>query len=646
VRYLFMVAALGLIALSVWWIMGGDEETIDSQAPTFVVERGDLVLSVLEGGNLKALQSQEIKCQVEGQNTIIYLVPEGSRITEKDIEEGKILVKLDSSQINERLKSQEITYESANSDLIQAKEAYEIQLKQNESDIKADELAVKFALLDLQRYLGNEIADRLVTLNEEERYEALNDPLMIGDEGEESGLIQGASRQTKRQLENEISLALEEVTRAKNELEWTEKLHEKGYVSKNELEEDSIKHKRSKVQLEQARTALVLFRKYEFYKEAEKLLSDYEEAKQQLLRTEARARAQEAQKHSSKMASEAKYKLQKERLEEYTDQFANCEIKATTPGLVVWSNNEGDMRRESRVIEEGGSVRERQSIITIPDISTMAVEVKVHETAVDRVAVGQKAKVTVDALPHVQFTGKVLKIAVLPDQQSRWLNPDLKVYSTDVSLDGTHEFLKPGMSAQVEIIMKEVRDVLFVPIQAVVSRGGQNYCLLVKNGDFEPVRVKTGDYNDSFIVITEGLADGDVILVKPIGGEWQDLKIESRRPTPAQPKSAPAGKPTSPGEGRGRPTPEQIKAMMERGGMGEEGQRGEGRKRPTPEQIKAMMEKYQSGEGMERPGRQGERTDRQGERPDRQGDRPDRQGDRRKRRGEGGTERGSGEKSP
>ncbi len=624
-RYLFMVAALALIVFTAWWAMGGDEESIDSLAPTFVVERGDLILSVLEGGNLRALNSQEIKCEVEGQNTIIYLVPEGSRITEKDIADGKILVKLDSSQISERLKTQEITYESANSDLIQAKEAYLIQLKQNESDIKADQLAVKFALLDLQRYLGNEIADRLVTLGEEERYEALNDPQMIGDEGEDSGLIKGASRQTKRDLENEISLALEEVTRAKNELEWTEKLHEKGYVSKNELEEDSIKHKRSKVQLEQARTALVLFKKYEFYKEAEKLLSDYEEAKQQLLRTEARARAQEAQKYSSKMASEAKFKLQKERLDEYTDQFANCEIKATTPGLVVWSNADGDMRRESRVIEEGGSVRERQSIITIPDISTMAVEVKVHETSVDRIAVGQRAKITVEAHSQVQFMGEVLKIAVLPDQQSRWLNPDLKVYSTDVSIEGTHDFLKPGMSAQVEIIMKEIRDVLFVPIQAVVSRGGQNYCLLVNNGGFEPVPVKTGDYNDIFIVITEGLDDGDVILVKPIGGEWKDLKIESRRRDPAQSKPDPAER-GQPGDGRGRPTPEQIKAMMERGGMSGDGQHGEGQQRPTPEQIKAMREKYQSGEGMERSNRQGDEG-------------------RRSRR-EGGEQGRSGEKSP
>ncbi len=525
-RYLFLVAALLLIAFATWWILGGDEEAIDSQAPTFTVKRGNLVLSVLEGGNLKALKSQEIKCEVEGQNTIIYLIPEGTRIAQKDIDEGTILVKLDSSQISERLKTQKITYESANSDLIQATEAYEIQLKQNESDIKADELAVKFALLDLQRYLGNEIAERLVSLNEEERYEALNDPKMIGDEGEDSGLIKGASRQTKRELENAISLALEEVTRAKNELEWTQKLYSKGYVSKNELEEDTIKHNRSKVQLEQTRTALVLFKKYEFYKDAEKLLSDYAEAKQQLLRTEARARAQKAQKWSSKQASQAKYDLQKERLDDYTEQFAKCEIKATTPGLVVWAN-EGDWRRESRMIEEGGSVFQRQSIISIPDINTMAVEVKVHETSVDRVAIGQRARITIDALPDVEFTGEVLKIAVLPDTQSRWLNPDLKVYSTDVSIEGTHEFLKPGMSAQVEIIMKEILDEVFVPIQAVVSRGGINYCLLVDNGGADPVQVKTGEYNDTFIVIEEGLGDGDVILVKPTGTEWEELKIAS-----------------------------------------------------------------------------------------------------------------------
>jgi len=517
-----VLAIVVALVLGLCWLAGDDETSSGGESLTFTVARGDLAISVIEGGNLKALHSKEVKSEVEGSTTIIYLVPEGTKITEEDIANKKLLVELDSSEIRERTKSQEITYQSANSDYIQAKEAYQIQLKQNESDIKAGELAVKFALMDLQRYLGKDLAAQLT-----QNPEALFEPSLIGDGEEGSGSIEGASRQTKRTLENSISLAREELTRAQNDLEWTDKLYEKGFVSKNDLDADTLALNRRKVELEQSKTALDLFLQYEFYKEAEKLQSDYEEAIQQLERTKARARAQEAQKKSSLEASRAKYELQSDRLAEYKEQVKNCTIYATTPGLVVWSNESNGRGRERNMIEEGASVRQRQSIIKIPDISTMAVEVKVHETAVDRVKTQQKARIKVDALPDLTFDGQVLKIGVLPDTQSRWLNPDLKVYSTDVSVKGSHDFLKPGMSAQVEIIVKELRNVLRVPIQAVLSRQGANYCLVLRDEQHPvPQRVITGDYNDSFVEIREGLSEGDLVLVHPAQHDWEPLDLD------------------------------------------------------------------------------------------------------------------------
>jgi|GEM_PF-440483 len=555
-----MLGILVIVAVLVFglrWLLGDEDTSAASDTPTFAVASGDLVISVIEGGNLKALKSKEIKSEVEGSATILYIVPEGTRITEKDIADKKLLVELDSSQIRERTKTQEITYQSANSDYIQAKEAYQIQLKQNESDIKAGELSVKFALMDLQRYLGKGLASQLT-----QNHEALFKPGVIGNGEQDSGSIEGASRQTKRTLENSISLSREELTRAQNDLEWTDKLYEKGFVSKNDLDADTLALNRRKVELEQSKTALDLFLQYEFYKEAEKLLSDYEEAIQQLERTKARARAQEAQKKSSLEATRAKYELQQDRLAEYKEQVEKCTIYATTPGLVVWSNRSDGWGREQNRIEEGASVRQRQSIVMIPDISTMAVEVKVHETAVDRVKRDLKARIKVDALSDLVFDGQVLKIGVLPDTQSRWLNPDLKVYSTDVSVLGDHDFLKPGMSAQVEIIIKELNDVLYVPIQAVLSRQGENFCMVQPAGQHAmPQRVITGEYNDTFVEIREGLSEGDLVLVRPTPSDWEPLELNGngnghQREGESGPQGERPG--TSPGQ---RPGPGRERAM-------------------------------------------------------------------------------------
>ncbi|MHC4257926.1 MAG: efflux RND transporter periplasmic adaptor subunit [Planctomycetota bacterium] len=73
--------------------------------------------------------------------------------------------------------------------------------------------------------------------------------------------------------------------------------------------------------------------------------------------------------------------------------------------------------------------------MTITNANEMDVDVKVHETNVDKVKVGQPANIVIDAQPDKVFTGEVLKIAPLPDPQSFFGNPDLKVYTTDVGLE-------------------------------------------------------------------------------------------------------------------------------------------------------------------------------------------------------------------
>ncbi|GAH45378.1 unnamed protein product, partial [marine sediment metagenome] len=118
------------------------------------------------------------------------------------------------------------------------------------------------------------------------------------------------------------------------------------------------------------------------------------------------------------------------------------------------------------------------------------------------------------AFPDKTFTGKVLKKAPLADSEN-WLNPDLKVYATDVSIDGTHEFLKTGMTAKVEIIIEELKDVISVPMQAVVNIEGKKVCFVSSGSGPERRQVETGAFNDSFVEIKSGLTEGDKVLLNP-----------------------------------------------------------------------------------------------------------------------------------
>ncbi len=127
-------------------------------------------------------------------------------------------------------------------------------------------------------------------------------------------------------------------------------------------------------------------------------------------------------------------------------------------------------------IREGATVRERQAIITIPDMTSMSVNVKIHESYIKKVKKGQKARITVDAFPDKVLDGEVTKVGVLPDSQNRWMNPDIKVYLTTITIDGTHDWLKPGMSAKVEILVNQLEDVVYVPVQAVSPDDGKQVC--------------------------------------------------------------------------------------------------------------------------------------------------------------------------
>jgi HlyD family secretion protein len=184
-------------------------------------------------------------------------------------------------------------------------------------------------------------------------------------------------------------------------------------------------------------------------------------------------------------------------------------------GQVVYSSSMMDQwERRNRPIEIGATIYERQKIISIPDTSEMKVEIKIHETWVDKIQPGQQARITISAFPDKAFTGKVLKKAPLADPEE-WLNPDLKVYSTDVSIDGTHEFLKTGMTAKVEVIIEELKNVISVPVQAVVNRNGKKICYVISSKEPKQHEVETGLFNDNFVEIKSGLAEGERVLLNP-----------------------------------------------------------------------------------------------------------------------------------
>jgi HlyD family secretion protein len=506
---LWIVLVLLGVGVGAWLLLarrGGPEAV----AATWTVRREDLRISVTEGGSVQALKANVITSAVEGETKILSIVAEGTYLTAEDVAAGKVIVELDASALQEKRVTQEITVSEAASNVEQAVAALDIQRKKNESDVRKAELDVQFAQIDLDKFVGREVAAKAIAARDAgggRDVAALSKESSLG----------GEALQELRKRQSDIDLVKEELARAKDKLAWTDKLLEKGYVSQDEQVADRLALKRQEVGLEQADTALDLYRQYEFPKQVESLLSNLVEAREALARVTAQAASSLAQAQSIKRGREEKLRLEKDRLARLDQQIASCVIRATNPGLVVYASSEdrGNWMGDSNPIQEGTSVRQRQAIISIPDPKTMGVKVNVHESALKKVKLGQTARVVVDAYPDRVLAARVVRLSTLPSASNRWQNPDLKVYSTDIAFDEAPPELRPGLSAKVEILIDVVEGALAVPLQAVAGSPGKPAVWRRTAAGDAPRAVTLGESNDRFVEVKEGLSEGDVVLLAP-----------------------------------------------------------------------------------------------------------------------------------
>ena len=182
---------------------------------------------------------------------------------------------------------------------------------------------------------------------------------------------------------------------------------------------------------------------------------------------------------------------------------------------MVYYNEEGRWRRgSSDPIAEGVTVRYRQKIISLPDVSKMLAQVSIHESARSLLRVGQPATIQVEALEGKIFKGTVTKVPEVPDSSSSWLTPDRKVYKVEIAIEGDCSQIRPGMSSRVTIFCERVPDTLYIPIQAVETAGRDTFYVYVKTPKGPRVRlVKPGKHNEKFVQILSGLKEGELVYL-------------------------------------------------------------------------------------------------------------------------------------
>ncbi|MEX2382637.1 MAG: hypothetical protein WD490_09670 [Opitutales bacterium] len=511
------VGVLGLGGLAVGWLRS--EGSTAYAGPTGTAQRGDLTISVTESGSLRNRDQVIVTNRVEGRTAILWIIDEG-----REVEEGDLLVELDSSEREDELVESRIELQNAEADFIRAREQLAVTKNQNESDIAEAELTLRLAKLDLARYLGQQdmMDDFGLTLTLPA--EAQTVPAALETEAppegagpaESQGAAEGDYAQQRERLLSEIELAREELARAEQQWEDSKQLAERGFVTELEVEGDRLAMERGKVDVKLAEGQLHLLENYTHRRDMEQFQSDVIQAERALERVKLTANSNLVQAQADYDSAEQEVDEERREYEDDKLQLEYCKIYAPAAGMVVYETSANqDRRGNNEPLQAGIEVRERQELIYLPSSEGMIADVTVHESSLDRIAIGMPAIVRVDARRGSVFEGAVRRIAPMPDAQSIWLNPDLTVYETQIEVNAGSRELRTGMSCQVEIIVDELVDIVYVPLESVTRYGDRHYVYVTTPQGPQARRVEIGMDNNRVVHIKEGIEAGEIVLLAP-----------------------------------------------------------------------------------------------------------------------------------
>jgi HlyD family secretion protein len=513
-----LIAGLG-IGGAAWSGAFGFSRMRDADLATEAVKRGPLEIKVTERGNLESAQNLILRSFVEGGTgtSILKIVDEGT-LVEKD----QVVVELDSSRLRDEAAVQQIRLDTAEAALKTAAANAEIQKLQNESDIATAALQLELARLDLRAY------------------------------------SLGEHPQQKKMVHSDVEFAEKYLERAEQRQMFSERLMRRGFSTTKLLEAERVGVKKARIDLKAATEKERVLDQYAHRRDLTEKEANLTFLEGECERVKLRAEAAMIQRARNLLAARRTHFIESERHKKIHSQIAACTIRTPREGLVVHANaRDGNRGPAMPRIYEGAVVRERQPIVELPDVGDIQVNVRIHESKIALIEQGLPATIHIDARADESFHGVVTDVALVP-LSGTWPNPDRKEYVALVKLtdDDLEECaLRPGLTAEVEILADRLESVLQAPIQSCIERG-QRYFAWVLEDDDEPRRheIRLGKSNDTNVEIVDGLAEGDEVVLNPRSALADEVALlESEIPADAEaefdgprPSPAPPREPRTP----------------------------------------------------------------------------------------------------
>lgn len=358
---------------------------------------------VLEQGVLESANTVTLSSPLPGTSRILRLAPEGQAVRK-----GDVVAELQSRETSAKLSDMQVEHARTEAQLALTEQELNLARLLSQSAEKTSKLMMEAAELEKQNILG--------------------------PKGEHAVQVKSATREAEA-AEAEIVFA-QKVAKAAG-----------GVGNATQLAEAQFRMTQAKGRLGNAKDRLAMLNgptKALREKTIELKLAETKSAAETLL----------ANHKGKRLAAEAELAGFKTRMNvlqaqlgALKDQVKASAVVSPIDGVLIYATSSNRRSSTPPLIRVGAEVRERQQLVRIADPKDLQVRVRVHESKIRRVRVGQKCEIVVDALPNEKLAGTVKSVAKTP-VPGKWPNPDLKEYITVVSIEPL-ESLIMGMTCDV-----------------------------------------------------------------------------------------------------------------------------------------------------------------------------------------------------
>lgn len=268
---------------------------------------------------------------------------------------------------------------------------------------------------------------------------------------------------------------------------------------KADLKVREIDYQISEIQLEQAVYESDITRK-EIQLNLDRSKIELEKARQEIV-NQRKIQHEEIQKIKLKIRQ-----LESELKEAY-ETLNSLVVTSPGSGIAIIMEN----RRTDAKWQVGDQPWSGYPLVNLPDMRELKAEVEIHEVDISKIRLGQKVEIRLDANSDSTFSGKVVSVANLATYKNR--NSKIKVFPVEIGIEGTSEQLLPGITVSCRILTNEIMDVLYIPLESVFTQNNRDYVYLKNAYTFEKTEIKTGEQNKDFVMITQGLEQGDEVAM-------------------------------------------------------------------------------------------------------------------------------------